>query len=225
MTTRPFSLAPSILSADFTRLGEELAAVEKSGLADRVHVDVMDGQFVPPISFGPVVAAAARRATTLPLDCHLMVAQPSRFYDELKAAGASGLTVHVEACPHLHRDLGAIKALGLKAGVTLNPGTSLTTLEPVLELVDLVLVMSVNPGWGGQPFIEASADRIRRVAEMLEAIGRRDQVEIEVDGGINPTTAPKVVEAGADVLVAGSAAFGHRDGVAAGLAAIKAAAG
>jgi ribulose-phosphate 3-epimerase len=217
------SLAPSILSADFGRLNEELAAVERSGLADRIHVDVMDGQFVPPISFGPVICAAARRATNLPLDVHLMVVQPARFYEELKAAGASGLTVHVEACPHLHRDLGAIKALGMRAGVTLNPGTPVEALTAVLEVVDLVLVMSVNPGWGGQPFITASADRVRRVAALLAAIGRRDQVEIEVDGGINATTAQKVVAAGADVLVAGSAAFGHKDGVAAGLAALGAA--
>ena len=215
------SLAPSILSADFTRLGEELAAVERSGLADRLHVDLMDGQFVPPISFGPMICQAARRATTLPLDVHMMVEAPSRFFDELAAAGASGITVHVEACPHLLRDLAAIKALGLKAGVTLNPGTALVALEEAVELADLVLVMSVNPGWGGQPFIPRSVERVARVREMIARSGR--EVEIEVDGGINPTTAPAVVSAGATVLVAGSAAFGHPDGVAAGLAAIRSA--
>jgi ribulose-phosphate 3-epimerase len=216
---REVSLAPSILAADFTKLGAELAAVEASGQADRIHVDIMDGQFVPPISFGTTIAAAAHRATKLPLDVHLMVVQPSRFYGELAEAGASCLTVHVEACPHLHRDLGAIKALGLKAGVTLNPGTPLVAIEEVLGLVDLVLIMSVNPGWGGQPFLPSAADRIARVAAMLGS--RREAVEIEVDGGINAKTAPIVVAAGADVLVAGSAAFGHPDGVAAGLAAIR----
>lgn len=200
-------------------MGEELAAIETSGLANRVHVDVMDGQFVPPITFGPMIVDAARRATALPLDVHLMVVEPSRFYEQLRDADT--ITVHVEACPHLYRDLEAIKALGRRAGVTLNPGTPLAAIEPVLELVDLVLVMSVNPGWGGQRFIPASLDRIRRVDQMLRSVKRRDRVEIEVDGGINPNTAPKAVEAGADVLVAGSAAFGHPDGVAAGLAAIE----
>jgi len=210
-------LAPSILSADFARLGEQLAAVEASGLADRIHVDVMDGQFVPTISFGPVVCAAAHGATRLPLDCHLMVVQPARFFEALKDAGASGITIHVEACPHLHRDLGAIKALGLRAGVTLNPGTPIEAITAVLDLVDLVLVMSVNPGWGGQPFLESSLARIRRVAELLAAIGRRAQVEIEVDGGVNAATAPRVAAAGADVLVAGSAVFGHPAGPRAGI--------
>ena len=213
------SLAPSILSADFARLGDEIAAVERSGLADRLHVDLMDGQFVPPISFGPMICQAARRATTLPLDVHMMVKAPSRFFEELAAAGADGITVHVEACPHLLRDLGAIKALGLKAGVTLNPGTPLVAVEEAVELADLVLVMSVNPGWGGQPFIPRSLERVARVREMVARSGR--DVEIEVDGGINATTAPAVVRAGATVLVAGSAAFGHPDGVAAGLAAIR----
>jgi ribulose-phosphate 3-epimerase len=213
------SLAPSILSADFTRLGDELAAVERSGLADRLHVDVMDGQFVPPISFGPIVCQAARRASALPLDVHMMVQAPARFFDELAEAGAAGITVHVEACPHLLRDLGAIKALGLKAGVTLNPGTPVAALEEAVEVADLVLVMSVNPGWGGQPFIPRSVERIARLREMVARTGR--DVEIEVDGGVNAATAPSVVRAGATVLVAGSAAFGHPGGVAAGLAAIR----
>jgi ribulose-phosphate 3-epimerase len=213
------SLAPSILSADFTRLGDEVAAVERSGLADRLHVDVMDGRFVPPISFGPMICQAARRVTRLDLDVHMMVEAPSRFFEELALAGASGITVHVEACPHLLRDLGAIKALGMKAGVTLNPGTPMAALEEAVEVADLVLIMSVNPGWGGQPFIPRSVDRIARAREMVARTGRA--VEIEVDGGVNASTAPAVVKAGATVLVAGSAAFGHPGGVAAGLAAIR----
>jgi ribulose-phosphate 3-epimerase len=180
----------------------------------------MDGQFVPPISFGPILCAAARRATALPLDVHLMIVQPSRYFDELAALGVGTVSVHVEACPHLHRDLGAIKALGMRAGVALNPGTPLAALEAALELADVVLVMSVNPGWGGQPFLPSSVPRIERLAAWLAELGR-PQTEIEVDGGINGTTGPQVVRAGATVLVAGSAAFGHPRGVAAGLAAIR----
>jgi ribulose-phosphate 3-epimerase len=180
----------------------------------------MDGQFVPPISFGPMICAAARRATALPLDVHLMVVQPSRYYEELAALGTWTVSVHVEACPHLHRDLGAIRALGMRAGVALNPGTPLAALEEALDLADLVLVMSVNPGWGGQPFLPSSVRRIERLASWLAELGRAG-TEIEVDGGVNATTAPPVVRAGAAVLVAGSAAFGHPAGVAAGLAAIK----
>ena len=191
--------------------------MESCGLADRVHIDVMDGQFVPPISFGPMLCAAARRATSLPLDVHLMVVQPSRFYDELAGLGVAAVSVHVEVCPHLHRDLGAIKALGMRAGVVLNPGTPVSALDAVLDLADFVLVMSVNPGWGGQPFLTGSLARIEDVAR------RRPGVEIEVDGGINADTAPLVARAGATVLVAGSAAFGHPDGVGAGLAKIRAA--
>lgn len=214
------ALAPSILAADFTRLGEELAAVERSGLADRIHVDLMDGQFVPPISFGTGIVAAAKRSTALPLDVHLMVAQPSRYFDDLVAAGASCITIHVEACPHLYRDLAAIKALGIRAGVTLNPGTAISALEEALGVVDLALIMSVNPGWGGQPFLPRSLERIAALRDLI-AQGKR-LIEIEVDGGINVQTAPRVAAAGATVLVAGSAAFGHPDGVAAGLAAIQA---
>jgi ribulose-phosphate 3-epimerase len=179
----------------------------------------MDGQFVPPISFGPMVCHAARRATSLPLDVHLMIVQPSRYYDELAGLGVAGVTVHVEACPHLHRDLGAIQALGMRAGVALNPGTPIGQLEEAFALADLVLVMTVNPGWGGQTFIPRSLARVAAVARLIGASGR--PIELEVDGGINATIAPTIVAAGADVLVAGSAAFGHRDGVAAGLAAIR----
>jgi ribulose-phosphate 3-epimerase len=179
----------------------------------------MDGQFVPPISFGPMICSAARRATSLPLDVHLMVVQPSRFYDELAALGVATVSVHVEACPHLHRDLGAIKALGMRAGVAVNPGTPVSAIEAVLELADQVLVMSVNPGWGGQPFLPGTVGRIE------EIVRRRPRIEVEVDGGINAQTAPLVARAGATVLVAGSAAFGHPNGVGAGLAQIRAALG
>jgi ribulose-phosphate 3-epimerase len=177
----------------------------------------MDGQFVPPISFGPMICAAARRATSLPLDVHLMVVQPNRFYEELAALGVAGVSVHVEACPHLHRDLGAIKALGMRAGVVLNPGTPLSALDAVLDLADLILVMSVNPGWGGQPFLPGSVARIAEVAR------RCPGVEIEVDGGVNAQTAPLVARAGATVLVAGSAVFAHPAGPGAGLAQLRAA--
>jgi ribulose-phosphate 3-epimerase len=180
----------------------------------------MDGQFVPPISFGPLLCAAARRATALPLDVHLMIVKPSRYYEELAGLGVATASVHVEACPHLHRDLGAIKGLGMRAGVALNPGTPVEALEAVLELADVVLVMSVNPGWGGQPFLPSSLDRIARIAARLSELGRHD-AEIEVDGGVNAGNAPEVVAAGASVLVAGSAAFGHPNGVAAGLAEIR----
>lgn len=193
--------------------------MERSGLADRIHVDIMDGQFVPTISFGPMLCAAAKRTTALPLDVHLMVVHPARLYEELAALGVATVSVHVEACPHLHRDLGAIKALGMRAGVALNPGTPVAALDAVLELVDQVLVMSVNPGWGGQPFLPSSVGRIEDV------LRRRPGVDVEVDGGVNTATAPLVARAGATVLVAGSAAFGHRDGVGAGLAQIRAALG
>jgi ribulose-phosphate 3-epimerase len=177
----------------------------------------MDGQFVPPISFGPMICAAARRATSLPLDVHLMVVQPSRFYEELAALGVAGVSVHVEACPHLHRDLGAIKALGMRAGVVVNPGTPLSAIDAVLDLADLILVMSVNPGWGGQPFLPGSVTRIAEIAR------RRPGIEIEVDGGVNANNAPLVARAGATVLVAGSAVFGHPEGAGGGLAQIRAA--
>jgi ribulose-phosphate 3-epimerase len=180
----------------------------------------MDGQFVPPISFGTAICAAARKATALPLDVHLMIVQPARYYQELAGLGVETVSVHVEACPHLHRDLGAVKALGMRAGVALNPGTPVAALDAVLELVDVVLVMSVNPGWGGQPFLPSSVERVARIAARLAELGR-PEAEIEVDGGINARTAAEVVRAGATVLVAGSAAFGHRQGVAAGLAQIR----
>ncbi|HEY8211828.1 MAG TPA: ribulose-phosphate 3-epimerase [Myxococcaceae bacterium] len=197
-------IAPSILSADFGRLAEEVKAVEAAG-ADWIHVDVMDGRFVPPITLGPLVVEAVRRATKLPLDVHLMIVEPEKHIPDFVKAGASSVTVHVETCPHLHRTLAQIRELGAMASVTLNPSTPLSSLEDVLGEVGMVLVMSVNPGWGGQSFIPSSADRVRRLRAMLDARGSKARVE--VDGGVNPQTARQVVAAGADVLVAGNAVF------------------
>jgi ribulose-phosphate 3-epimerase len=208
--SRHIKIAPSILSADFARLGREIAEVEAAG-GDYVHVDVMDGHFVPNITLGPLVVQAVRGVTSLPLDVHLMIEQPERYLADFCAAGADGLTVHVETCPHLHRTIQQIKELGCWAGVTLNPSTPITSLEEILPYVDLVLVMTVNPGFGGQSFIEGSLSKIRRIRTMLDELG--SDANLEVDGGIDPATAPRVVRAGANVLVAGSAIFGAADGI------------
>jgi ribulose-phosphate 3-epimerase len=204
-------IASSILAADFTRLGEQVAEAETAG-ADCIHIDVMDGHFVPNITVGPLVVRAVRRATRLPLSVHLMIEAPERYLAAFAEAGADTLTVHVETCPHLHRTVQQIKELGTKAGVSLNPATPLVSLEEMLEYVDLILLMTVNPGFGGQKFIESSLPRIRRLRAMLTAKGL--EVGLGVDGGINAETAPRVVAAGADVLVAGEAIFGAREGVA-----------
>jgi ribulose-phosphate 3-epimerase len=201
-------IAPSILSADFTRLGEEIRAVEEAG-ADVIHVDVMDGHFVPNITIGPLVVEAARRATGLPLDVHLMISDADRYIDDFARAGADWITVHVEACTHLHRTVHRIRDLGKKAGVVLNPATPLTTLECILADVDLVMLMSVNPGFGGQSFIESSLDKIAGLRRMLDRIDSR--AGIEVDGGVGPPTIARVASAGANIFVAGSAIFGHHD--------------
>ncbi len=208
---RRIKLAPSILSCDFTRLGEELSAIAG---ADWAHVDVMDGAFVPNLSFGLPILAAARRASNLPMDVHLMIERPERYLKEFAAAGADSLTVHVEATPHVHRAVQQIRELGKRAGVTLNPGTPLEAVRPVLGDVDLVLVMSVNPGFGGQKFIPHSLERIRTLRRWLDELG--SEAELQVDGGVSPTNARAVVAAGASVLVAGSAVYG-RDGAQAGL--------
>jgi ribulose-phosphate 3-epimerase len=210
-------IAPSILSADFGRLAEEVRAVDAAG-ADYIHVDVMDGRFVPNLTIGPVVVAAVRKATKLPLDVHLMIEDPDRYVDDFARAGADLIGVHVEACRHLHRVLQQIRAVGKRASVTLNPHSPLDSIEYVLENVDQVLIMSVNPGFGGQSFIPNVLPKIRALREMIRA--RSLDVDIEVDGGIKPDNAATVAAAGANVLVAGSAIFGHPD-YAAVIAAIR----
>jgi ribulose-phosphate 3-epimerase len=197
-------LAPSILSADFRRLGEEVAAVTAAG-ADYIHVDVMDGHFVPNITIGPLVVEAARRSTHLPLDVHLMISEPDRYLEDFVRAGANLISVHVEVLPHLHRTLQRIRELGVKASVTLNPSTPLITIEHVLEQLDMVLLMTVNPGFGGQEFIAAVIPKIRELRRMIDERGLT--VDVEVDGGINAETIGAVARAGADVFVAGSAVF------------------
>jgi ribulose-phosphate 3-epimerase len=201
-------IAPSILSADFSRLGEEIQAVERVG-ADWIHVDVMDGHFVPNITIGPAVVEAVKRSTKLPLDVHLMIENPDQFLEDFAKAGSDYLTVQVEASTHLHRTIQAIKALGVKAAVALNPATPVSALELVLEDVDMVLVMSVNPGFGGQAFIPQALQKIRDLKPMIAS--KNPNVLIEVDGGINQDTIQSVARAGADVFVAGSAIFGSPD--------------
>lgn len=201
-------IAPSMLSADFTRLAEELQQIEAAG-AEILHLDVMDGHFVPNITIGPPVVKALRKVTSLTFDCHLMVSEPQRYIDAFLEAGAQMISVHVEADPHIHRALAAIRSGGAKAGIAINPGTAGELLHDALAYCDYILAMTVNPGFGGQKFIAGVVPKIRKIREIIDS--QRLAVEIEVDGGIDPETAPAVVAAGATILVAGSAIFGKAD--------------
>lgn len=208
---RRIKLAPSILSADFSRLGEQVSEVAEAG-ADYIHVDVMDGHFVPNITVGPLVVKAVRKLTKIPLDVHLMIESPERYIDQFAEAGANIITVHVEACPHLHRVVQSIRDLKVRPGVSLNPATPLISIEEILPMVDLVLLMSVNPGFGGQSFIPESIGKIKALRRALD--DNRLKAELEVDGGIGHDNAAEVVRAGARVLVAGTAVFNNKESAA-----------
>lgn len=214
MTYKPIKIAPSILAADFTRLGDQVKQAQDAG-ADWLHIDVMDGQFVPNITMGPLVVEAVKRAADIPLDVHLMTLEPERLVDRFAASGADSITVHVEACTHLHRVLGQIQSANCRAGVALNPHTPAAALGEVLDIVDIVNVMTVNPGFGGQAFIGAMTGKIASLRAMVDQRGR--DLDIEVDGGINSETILSAATAGANVIIAGTCVFGHTGGIAAGI--------
>jgi ribulose-phosphate 3-epimerase len=216
--TNTHIIAPSILASDMTQLGVQIAAAESAG-ADWIHVDVMDGRFVPNITMGQFIVKACRRVTQLPLDVHLMIEKPEDHLETFAKAGASGLTVHVETCPHIHRTMQYIKSLGCRAGVVLNPGTAVAAIEPVLPLADLVLVMSVNPGFGGQNFIPESLGRLMEIRQKLDAMG--SSAWLEVDGGVSEETIAQLKEAGATAFVAGTSIFKPPAGIKAGIQALR----
>lgn len=213
-------IVPSILSADFARLGEQVEAAQSGG-ADRIQIDVMDGRFVPNITVGPLIVEAVRRHTTLPLEAHLMIVEPERYVEQFAQAGADLIIVHQEVSPHLHRTIEQIKRFGKKAGVAINPATPLAMVQEILGDVDLILCMTVDPGFGGQSFIPSTLPKVERLRTMIAQ--HNAHCDLEVDGGIAPDTVAAVVRAGANVLVAGSAVYGHPQGVAAGIAALRAA--
>jgi len=219
MSVPKVRIAPSILSADFARLGEQVKEAEKAG-ADYIHIDVMDGHFVPNITVGPLVVAAVRRVTRLPLDVHLMIEKPERYITQFIEAGADSLTVQQEACIHLHRAVQTIADLGAKTAVAINPATPISTLEEILPYLDMVLIMTVNPGFGGQEFIETMLPKIRKMRDMIREY--QPDCLLEVDGGVNLETAPRIVHAGANVLVAGNSIFGAREGIAAAVTRLRA---
>ncbi|NOY98257.1 MAG: ribulose-phosphate 3-epimerase [Chloroflexi bacterium] len=216
--SKNYAIAPSILSADFLQLGEQISACESAG-ADWIHIDVMDGHFVPNLTMGPVVVEACRKATGLLLDVHLMIEKPENLLEAFAIAGADRLTVHVETCPHLYRTIQQIQSLGCRAGVTLNPGTPAAAIGEVLHMVDLALVMMVNPGFSGQAFIAEMLPKVAEIRAMLDAVN--PAAWLEVDGGVSARTLPQVREAGANAFVAGSAVFGHPDGIKAGVEALR----
>ncbi|HUP52228.1 MAG TPA: ribulose-phosphate 3-epimerase [Longimicrobiales bacterium] len=218
MSGAPVKIAPSILSCDFARLAEEIREAEAGG-ADWIHVDVMDGHFVPNITIGPVITAAARRSTDLPLDVHLMIEQPERYLEAFAKAGADLLTVHAEVCAELPRTVERIQALGVRAGVAVNPATPLERIRSVGDALDLLVVMSVNPGFGGQSYIEGSTEKLARARQLLDLLG--SSAELEVDGGVDARNVGEVVGAGATVVVAGSAVYGHAGGASEGVRAIR----
>lgn len=215
---KPLIIAPSVVSADHLRLQDEITACEKAG-ADWLHVDVMDGHFVPNITMGPFLVEAYKRATRLPLDVHLMIEKPERYLEAYAKAGAAHLTVHVEACPHLYRTMQEIKALGCLVGVTLNPGTPVSALQSVLHLADLVLVMSVNPGYSYQSFLPDSLGRIREIRKLLDQL--KSPAHVEVDGGVSPGNVAQIMDAGANAVVSANAVFRHPQGAAAGVEALR----